>query len=715
LEVVAELIESTATELGYTTRKISSEDASITLLTRQTREWHQVVLHALPQIKRWHLTQRGDHVIVKHDAFFFSWYRVIIICVCALIPLAYCLAANAVVREYLLSGFISDLAEYSLHVQAVAFAACVGLMALGLRLVGGPSFGADDFWEHLQSAAECRNAFIEPLGANVSLRAFFGALAFMIYGVATLASPLLIGLRRPSELAEGLPSPVLLWLLFLLIMIGALVFVFFSSLRRGYGDRLLYLAPGWCCSFSLFLFFAGSTFPFVYPVVDRTSLSDLIDVAANLQGLRCHQFGETSYSGELTREESIRAAAVLAHARKFGIACFVGWLIVAIMSAYFFKEALRMCRRCREKAIRLNRSPTAKYHRTVVSGEGFVRSMQAAMATSWGCFGIALLCPGALAIFFGVVAWFDIKGFWITDRFALAADIFSALGAITIGPLVPWRVTDEVIRAGWLAFSLFLLGCWGTSIAELVLRRRRKARELRRAVAMTGASEANVTAMVNSLGERARCSCPRIAVTPGQVPGAWAYRFGFFRSEHWIEVSEGLVALFQKENDESQLSAILAHEFAHHMRGHCRMDFWLLLWGRITFVGDGFVRAFQDTYGHELAADACAITELGAEPEMLRRALLRAKHMAAALAGIDKATADHIGILPSNGATAELRSKTPRRGISVLRCFADYLRMFARHYTGADRMGYWHPSTQDRLSRLNTLAGRAGNNQRVGS
>ncbi len=99
---------------------------------------------------------------------------------------------------------------------------------------------------------------------------------------------------------------------------------------------------------------------------------------------------------------------------------------------------------------------------------------------------------------------------------------------------------------------------------------------------------------------------------------------------------------------------------------------------------------------------------------MLRRALLRAKHTAAALAGIDRATADPIGILPSNGTTPARGSKTQRRGISVLRRFGDYLRMFARHYTGADRVGYWHPSTQDRLSRLNTLSGGAQNDERVG-
>jgi len=55
------------------------------------------------------------------------------------------------------------------------------------------------------------------------------------------------------------------------------------------------------------------------------------------------------------------------------------------------------------------------------------------MAVFWACFGVAIVCAGVVTMVFGIVAWFDIKGFWFTNRFALAADISSALATIAGG------------------------------------------------------------------------------------------------------------------------------------------------------------------------------------------------------------------------------------------------------------------------------------------
>jgi len=103
------------------------------------------------------------------------------------------------------------------------------------------------------------------------------------------------------------------------------------------------------------------------------------------------------------------------------------------MSGFFAKQALYVCLHCREKAARFNRLTLGNYQREVASGAGFVRSMQVSMAVFWACFGVAIVCAGVVTMVFGIVAWFDIKGFWFTNRFALAADISSALATIAGG------------------------------------------------------------------------------------------------------------------------------------------------------------------------------------------------------------------------------------------------------------------------------------------
>ena len=66
-----------------------------------------------------------------------------------------------------------------------------------------------------------------------------------------------------------------------------------------------------------------------------------------------------------------------------------------------------------------------------------------------------------------------------------------------------------------------------------------------------------------------------------------------------------------------ELNALLAHELSHCIAKHCNIDNLLRFLGRCSFVGDGFARMMQDTFGYEVRADQLALEAFGVRPDAL--------------------------------------------------------------------------------------------------
>ena len=162
----------------------------------------------------------------------------------------------------------------------------------------------------------------------------------------------------------------------------------------------------------------------------------------------------------------------------------------------------------------------------------------------------------------------------------------------------------------------------------------------------------------------------RLALRPGDSCELGAERFGGWRADRYVEVSEGCLAL-----PGEQLRALLAHECAHHLLGHLALRSFLFWLGRLSFAGDGFVFALLDSFGYEKEADR-AVRRLGGSPEHLAEFLRSRKEDS---------------LVP--------RPLTSRSWIET---WQDAFALFREQYCGDDlKHYYWHPGALERIESLN--------------
>jgi Zn-dependent protease with chaperone function len=163
-----------------------------------------------------------------------------------------------------------------------------------------------------------------------------------------------------------------------------------------------------------------------------------------------------------------------------------------------------------------------------------------------------------------------------------------------------------------------------------------------------------------------------------------------------VELSERTIDIL----DTAEVEALIAHEFAHHICGHCRKHNLLQVLGRLTLVGDGFVGTLEDSFGNELEADRTAVTRLCIKPEVLRECLAK-MHVDAVLQ--HSRASESVGGLALHAVGAQeppawaLTVAAPSGLVASLkrRCAA-----WLMLYTSEAEIAYWHPATDERIAAL---------------
>jgi Zn-dependent protease with chaperone function len=252
------------------------------------------------------------------------------------------------------------------------------------------------------------------------------------------------------------------------------------------------------------------------------------------------------------------------------------------------------------------------------------------------------------------------------------------------------RWTGAVARGLWGLHGLAILALPAVSVGRLLFQHRRNDREIATAAADdTTGRQAEIQALLEELQPP---GAGRLAVrvvireAPSFLPAgllqdglASAQRFGLWRTGRLIALSPR--ALDRLERDE--LRALLAHELAHHLLGHCTIADVARWLGRLTFVGDGFARAVLDSFGFEIEADRLAVKVLGGQAGGLVRCLEKLAADRAPNAKRRPAEQTAIGY-------SQIKAKAGRR-------LAWWL--FWKQYTSGALHG-WHPSHATRLEAL---------------
>lgn len=521
-------------------------------------------------------------------------------------------------------------------------------------------------------------------------------LALLVYlltisGAAVMLSgtvaPSIVG-ESPYATAGTLALGVLLALLITGVLLGVL-----AVRRFGADERLVLVTPAMTSSLALLLVLTGYLAFFMLLGLDREGWSMVLtatDLLASGDDPVVWDTGQRIPRSEVSFAVG-QAKAIIA--TLLGLAMLM-WGLAAVL----LWRSVSTAHIVAATSVNLKVDQQAGYSRAAASGTGFMAPFRVTLSVVWVLTSVLVVTGSALHVSVGRAALEDLdadsaaRPSSVVTTTAYAADVLLELGP---------RTSQWLSRIFWACSSCALVALYATSIGHYLWRRRQLHKRLQRARGdqITPALRARLEGVASTLAKRTGASRPYIVPHVGTRAHAGAHMCGLFFPERYVEVSLGaLDALADQE-----LEAIMAHEWSHHVRGHCRWHNVLQLAGRLTLFGGGFVGALQDSFGYELDADRTAVLQFGVRPDALKSALLKMRAQNALLSLCRSRSVQGLAFAEAS------ESAVPGHGQSVQGLtFAGRLvrnaRMWLAIYTSEGDISYWHPSIARRLSAIDQLS-----------
>lgn len=670
LDLAAQAVVRADEAAGLTRQERRDVDGRAVEITAvQSAPWRAVCRKGLLQKVVWRLESREGTLRVTSDFRMSGRYARRTGLLALLVGIAF--AATVLLDARVFTGNLRWLEAFDLPLVMLA-------MGLALRLthrfraLGGPK--GDQLWRALLTEIEGAGGILEPADIDAGRRYVWSLTAFLLYVLAIFAGWLVAEQRLdPQSLHWEIGE-----LLFVGLLLSSIAFlvgsVFAMNRYPGFGERVAAIQTGLATSFSV-LFFLYSPLAWLF-LQTRDLRADLVEDP---------RFRMLSWF-------VLAATAVL----------LVG-------SVSIFLQAISVAKPSRDSLL-WNRGHEAwKISRAAAGGPSVVDRFRWIFLPLWAMIGL-LVAAGAILMLLIVASAFTRVGnpahptVLATTRLIVASALGISPGSTWLGP---------VASAAWLLYAASVGCLFALSIGQLWHARRRARRELRRGRPDPATPAGRRLLDIGSELCRA-AGLPRLRLAVRHQPSirAWSSSFGPLGGERYVEVTTGALETLGRD----ELAALLAHEIAHHLHHRPTRDNLFRWLGRLTFVGDGFSRAVQHSFGYEEEADRTALELLkrcGApRPKAalaLRATLLKIKHtnplcaepprpsetgIAAAAAPTSPRPGRH---RDSSGSGSEA---TDGRGARWRRALRDFL----DQYTSGLELHYWHPSQDQRLATLAEIA-----------
>ncbi len=687
-------IEECAEAAGMSSSVESWEHDLIVIRNVQQAPWYTVVIKALPQTIRWTLRQSGAMAYATSETMMCRWLRALIIASCATMALLYNWGFDFIPAEF------PELPLHGIALRAVALLASLVLVFVNVHLlgcVGGRK--VDSFWEAVKASVEASGTVLEPLGRGISRRYFAWLFGYLLFVFTVMFSPIVLDL-----IASGLATPTPMWLRAMLLclclaILALLIAAWLMWGREGVSRRVLPMLSGALTLLSVALFL-GAQIPWIVMAKDEETVrSGVSQASVFLATTEMHTAETPEERAELLeqRHRILQAMRLLAF---WGWVSLAGTLFILAGSTTVLCDAVRVASIVRSPVDRLRRFRSEPWVRRSVSGAGFLFMFRIAFAGFWftvslvTAFLFCSLCSSALRAALGPSFAAD------PIRTNRAVDISIVMSSVSLGRDIHDPVIDTIVRLVWIGSFLIILSaaCW--SVCNLIRSRRNTYRRLRATLTSNPGLNWQVCDTLRALSKVASLEAPTLVISENNIPSAWAYRFGWIRVKTYVEISSRCLVLFTP----AQQKALLAHELSHILRGDCLVDNLLRFLGRVTFVGDSFVRCLENSFGYETEADRVAVVRLGADPVSLKRCLWKLRNVAAAEgAEVSSTLSETFRISELWGSGAQVSRQTRRPGSKWKRLrlmWCEYL----QQYTGQTNVAYWHPATEERVTALSAMA-----------
>ena len=545
---------------------------------------------------------------------------------------------------------------------------------------------------HLRDQALARGSYLASVGKQYPLRHMLHTLAYLFFVIAVVTMTVM---RSWTSLGH----PQFPWWFITLLMIavtfiGTISSNFFFFLRfKGFGSRLLPALGVMNVTIAiLMLFLAQLPWSVVRPTLTHEDVNAVKKVGLFTKG-KLSGWTPTLPDGTPARLEQVKGAYTSIAGWAWGSLGLSALLLV--MGTFFFIRAFDVTVRASPYLYQMKRRPDISWSQETINPSAFLRPFRIVWGMSWFL----------LALSFALCLWG--LGYMVLNLFRAVMNVEPSLVLNNIDVSVFMAAIATGVdpnsftftRVVYLVWGLYISLCVGVvmmSVGSFIVQEILAKRRLFEARSV---SAANIRSLMERLGSSLqKCGStelrPELVLVSSRFPYAQARCVGLWKARRVIEVSDRCV----RELTEQQMHALLAHEMAHHRLGHCRRDQVLRLLGRMTFIGDGFVRILEDSFGYEMEADRFAVTELRADP----RALIESLQKLRMINAIENLRAVSSISGPAIAASDEEVDQVVASSLSLawpqrLKLGA---RLLAQQYFGLKHSGYWHPPVAHRVAAL---------------
>ncbi len=670
-EQLMDVVEAACAVQGLSCQRTATP-ADQALICRQAQAWHRILTKRLPQRVRWWIPSDDHPRSLMVAAERFGWYRAWL----WLLGIAGLLACHLC-----LSGFAAT--AHGAEVHPVEMLILVGLCAcLPLYLAGALiRTGSGVIMEDVKREASL-------LGGTVTIHLCGQHSLVVWYGLCAVAYMLALGTVHLgpalSTRIHGRETGPLILVGTLLVLAAAYLLLLRASLQReGAVGRLAALMPSMGSSFCLIALAFTQLPVLVVSSVPEAVWVEMVNIHAGpgpaeqvfiRRGVPHEERAHATHAVEAFRMVVLQQACLPP--------------VLAGMMLWAFLTLLRNLPYSTWNLMRLQADMHVPALRAAASGGKFLKVFRGVGAA-------AGLCSLAMI---GLAGW---------SLVVLLRDVAGAGGggaprgtSVAYAWLLLWGAPAEHVgRCAWLT----LLAAWPAlviiltvlvSLGHRMMTRHRLRSDVHRLARQSSPALERVRRLGPDLADRAGIPPPGIVVVGTGQAYAAADEFGLFRRDRFIYLDQCCLDAL----DEAELHALLAHEYVHLMRGHCRVHNLLQYLGRLTLLGGGFMGGVENSYGYEAEADRLAIRALGADPMALQSALARMRAVNAFAQAVEGVSVVGLKVVPAMDRAAQLMVHAgPQRGWPRLR---DRLKLFLMLYLSDGGISYWHPLVTERIANL---------------
>lgn len=653
------------------TRGTTDHPEGLCILAERTSPWYSLVLGALNQrVFAELVADDKDKVHLRLDRRWFRWYLGLMVLLTVLAGAAWLIGFSGILHALDVPGSLSIEVLiwpwFGVLLMFFLFRA-VASGTDSVRLIGS-----------LKKELALRGGLLDshPAASPDRQRRLLALLLGYVFVLSIIAVG---GANWRDTKFESTEIPILMLIVgaLIVILVAGIIALIVASKQRGADQRFAAIACGLLTMTSM-----------LFPLTSQLSFRLLGNTDHEIWHLvfeAKERLAAGAYPTTLEDGTVVEAANVRKGLSMFRL--FLGLLfslagILNVIGLFFLLKSVRGAEVLFESCRSIGAEITSATGRAAASGGEFLRNFRVLFGLIW--------VLTSFLIFFGIAALWDA---WIRGALvdSAAGDVKSAVGVVLgttyaiefmLGLPIESQWVLRVIQFAWGAAALAVPGAMLFAVVSLLRRRCRLTKQYEaKPLACDSIEPAGLLATLTGMDV---LDNPMLVIAPSLEPTACAYEFGIRRRKQIIEVSQGLVNLL----DPAELKAVLAHELAHIVCGHARRHWFLQLAGRLTFVGDSFVGALEDSFGYELEADRVAVKRFGVQADDLRRAMLKMQ-IALTVGSLDPEERVH--------------DERPRQG--ALRAWRRSVEVWMRLWQGCSPVSYWHPALRERLAALRAFAG----------